>query len=161
MFSVILQKENHSFFLELDDNFALRDWWLEGNYHFQSFQQLQNSRMTLICVIIFLIWTLPCADLDEFESLPFWCQESVIIGYSVVDNRNLWKILRLVAQCKISPASPFFIVVSFKLLEVTTTLSQAIFQVVSSGSNRWQDAMLVARQLEDKIVVSKIRHIRK
>ena len=93
----------------------------------------------------------------SFECLPFWCQESVIIGSSVVDNRNLWKISRLVAQCKISPASPFFIVVSFKLLEVTTTLSQAIFQVVSSGSNRWQDAVLVARQLEDKIVVSKIR----
>ena len=54
----------------------------------------------------------------------------------------------------------FFIVVSFKLLEVTTTLSQAIFQVVSSGSNRWQDAVLVARQLEDKIVVSKISESR-
>ena len=100
-------------------------------------------------------------DEPKFECLPFWCQESVIIGYSVVDNRNLWKISRLVAQCKISPASLFFIVVSFKLLEVTATLSQAIFQVVSSGSNRWQDAALVARQLEDKIVVSKIRHIRK
>ena len=50
----------------------------------------------------------------------------------------------------------FFIVVSFKLLEVTTTLSQAIFQVVSSGSNKWQDAVLVARQLEDKIVFSNI-----
>ena len=96
----------------------------------------------------------------SFECLPFWCQESVIIGYSVVDNRNLWKISRLVAQCKISPALPFFIVVSFKLLEVTTTLSQAIFQVVqvvSSGSNSWQDAAFVARQLEDKIVVSQIR----
>ena len=55
----------------------------------------------------------------------------------------------------------FFIVVSFKLLEVTTTLSQAIFQVVSSGSNRWQNAAFVTRQLEDKIVVSKIRYIRK
>ena len=39
---------------------------------------------------------------------------------------------------------------------MTATLSQAIFQVVSSGSNRWQDAVLVARQLEDKIVFSKI-----
>ena len=95
----------------------------------------------------------------SFECLLFWCQESVILGYSVVDNRNLWKISRLVAWGKISPVLPFF-VVSFKLLEVTTTLSQAIFQVVqvvSSGSNSWQDAAFVARQLADKIVVSKIR----
>ena len=78
----------------------------------------------------------------------------------MVDMRNLRKISRLVAQCKISRALHFFIVVSFKLLEVTTTLSQAIFQVVqvvSSGSNSCQNAAFVARQLEDKIVVSKIR----
>ena len=138
MFSVILQKENHSFFLELDDNFALRDWWLEGNYHFQSFQQLQNSRMTLIRVIISLIWPLPYADLDEpkLECLPFWCQESVIIGYSVVDNRNLWQISRLVAQCKISPASPFLLLSlsnSWKWPPLCLKRSFKLFQVVQIG----------------------------
>ena len=137
MFSVILQKENHYFFLELDDNFALRDWRLEGNYHFQSFQQLQNSRMTLICVIIFLIWTLPYADLDEFESLPFWCQESVIIGYSVVYIRNLRKISRLVAQCKISRALHLFLLLSlsnsWKWPPLCLKRSFKLFQVVQIG----------------------------